>query len=201
LAYYNEDQLYRYFDKAITTEANKKIDKLRKEIDYLYAKEMKKVKEDLSIKKNLELNKQLKALQVEYQDQINKIGVGFDKKLIEERQFMVNFIYQSVLLKLGDYIQTKTYQKQMILKLEALKQFVKNKKVLFYVSISDPMIKDAIYQVFGKDIEIKTSHDIHLGGYLASILENHIEIDQTLDTKLEERKAWFNQNSKLFIRA
>jgi hypothetical protein len=43
MAYYNDDQLYRYFDKAIQRESKHKIEGLIKEIDYLYAKEIKKI--------------------------------------------------------------------------------------------------------------------------------------------------------------
>ncbi|AUD64877.1 hypothetical protein BK011_04005 [Tenericutes bacterium MZ-XQ] len=200
MAYYNEDQLYRYFDKAIKKEAGKKIDQLRKEIDYLYAKEMKKIKEELILKKNLELNKALRELQVEYQDQINQIGVGFDEKLIKERTFMVNFIYQSVLLKLGDFIQTKDYDQLMAKKVEDINQFVKNKKVIFNVSPNDERISKVIEKTMTSSYEIKVSQHIHLGGFLAEIPSDKIEVDETLDTRFNERKAWFYKNSKLFIR-
>jgi vacuolar-type H+-ATPase subunit E/Vma4 len=200
LAYYNEDQLYRYFDKAIKKEAGKKIDQLRKEIDYLYAKELKKIKEELILKKNLELNKALRELQVEYQDQINQIGVGFDEKLIKERTFMVNFIYQSVLLKLGDFIQTKDYDQLMAKKVEDINQFVKNKKVIFNVSPNDERISKVIEKTMTSSYEIKVSQHIHLGGFLAEIPSDKIEVDETLDTRFNERKAWFYKNSKLFIR-
>lgn len=200
LAYYNEDQLYRYFDKAIKKEAGKRIDQLRKEIDYLYAKEMKKIKEDLQLKKTLELNKALRELQVEYQDQINQIGVGFDEKLIKERTFMVNFIYQSVLIKLGDFIQTKEYDQLMTEKIKKLNDFVKNKKVVFNISENDERISKVIEKVMTSTFEIKVSHHIHLGGFLAEVPSDKIEIDETLDTRFNERKAWFYKNSKLFIR-
>ena len=200
LAYYNDDQLYRYFDKAIKKEAGKKIDQLRKEIDYLYAKEMKKIKEELLLKKNLEQSKALRELQVEYQDQINQIGVGFDEKLIKERTFMVNFIYQSVLIKLGDFIQTKDYDQLMIKKIEDINQFVKNKKVIFNISVNDERISKVIEKTMTSSYEIKVSQHIHLGGFLAEVPSDKVEIDETLDTKFNERKAWFYKNSKLFIR-
>ncbi len=200
MAYYNEDQLYRYFDKAIKQEANKKINQLRKEIDYLYAKEMKKIKEDLELKRNLQLNKDLRDLQIEYQDQINQIGVGFDEKLIKERTFMVNIIFQSVLLELGDFIQTEAYDKWLVEKLEKINKFVKNKKVVFNISENDERISDMIKKIITSSYDIQISHDIHLGGFLAEIQSDKIEIDETIDSKLNERKAWFFKNSKLFIR-
>ena len=146
------------------------------------------------------MNKDLRELQIKYQDQINQIGVGFDEKLIKERTFMVNIIFQSVLLQLGDFIQTKAYDDLLKEKIEKINQFVKNKKVVFNISENDERISKVIEKTMTSTYEIKVSPDIHLGGFLAEIPVDKIEIDETIDTKLQERKAWFFKNSKLFIR-
>ncbi|BCR36373.1 V-type ATP synthase subunit E [Mariniplasma anaerobium] len=200
MAYYNEDQLYRYFEKAINKEADVKLSALRKEIDYLYAKEMKKIKDNLMVKKNLQLNKELRELQIEYQDQINKIGVGFDGKLIKERSFMINMVFQSVLLELGDFIQTKDYDNLMNKKIKEINDYVKNKKVIFNISKIDQRITDVIKKTMTSSYEIKVSHDIRIGGFIVEIPSDKVEIDETIDTNLKERKEWFFKNSKLFIR-
>lgn len=200
LAYYNDEQLYRYFDKAIRIEADKKIVQLRKEIDYLYAKEMKKIKEDLTIKKDLQLSKDMRDLQIEYQDQINQIGVGFDEKLIKERSFMINIIFQTVLAKLGDFIQTEDYDQLIIDKLAKMEDFIKNKKVIFKVSKNDQRIKKVIKKTITTSYEVEISNEIHLGGFIVEIPAEYIEVDETIDTNLKERKEWFFKNSKLFIR-
>lgn len=200
MAYYNEDQLYRYFDKAINNEADKKISTLRKEIDYLYAKEMKKIKDNLMVKKNLQLNKNLRELQIEYQDQINKIGVGFDEKLIKERSFMINIVFQSVLLELGDFIQTKAYDDLMEKRIIEINKFVKDKKVIFNISEIDQRIAKIIEKTMKTPYEIQVGNNIRIGGFIAEIPSDKVEIDETLDSKLKERKEWFYKNSKLFIR-
>ncbi|HKL60891.1 MAG TPA: hypothetical protein VJY66_00765, partial [Acholeplasma sp.] len=66
MGYFNEDQLQKYFQKAIDAKANEKIAQLRAEIDKLYDRGIKKVKEDVQIKKQLEVSKALKDVQVEY---------------------------------------------------------------------------------------------------------------------------------------
>lgn len=200
MAYYNEDQLYRYFEKAINKEADVKLGALRKEIDYLYAKEMKKIKDNLMVKKNLQLNKDLRELQIEYQDQINKIGVGFDGKLIKERSFMINMVFQSVLLELGDFIQTKDYDDLMKKKIKEINDYVKNKKVVFSIAEIDQRMTDVIKKTMTSSYEIKASPDIRIGGFIVEIPSDKVEIDETIDTKLKERKEWFFKNSKLFIR-
>ena len=44
------------------------------------------------------------------------------------------------------------------------------------------------------------SNKIKLGGFVATISTQKIEYDETIDSKLEDRRIWFYQNSNLFIR-
>ena len=200
MAYYNEDQLYRYFDKAIERESKQKIATLQKEFDYLYAKEIKKITEDLTMKKDLELNKSLKQLQLEYQDKINKIGVEYDEKLIKERTFMTNIVFQSVLDKIFAFITSKKYEKLMVEKLEQVEKISKGKRVVFTISDRDTHLPGLIKDSFNGLSEVVKSAQIHLGGFEAMIEKDGIVIDETIDSKLAEQKEWFYKNSKLFIR-
>lgn len=200
MAFYNEDQLYRYFDKAIKRESEKRIEELHKEIDYLYAKEMKKITEDLSIKKEDELNKALKELQMDYQDKLNKISVGYDEKLIKERTFMTNIVFHSVLDRIYQFITSKDYEKSMKEKIENILEFSKTKRVIFTISDHDTHLPKLIEDLVSSPHEIVKSPNIHLGGFEATIEKDGIVIDQTIDSRLAEQKEWFYKNSKLFIR-
>jgi len=200
LAYYNEDQLKKFFEDAIQKDANKKIGQLTKEINRLYQREMKKIKDDLEMKADLQLQKDMRDVRIEYQDQINQIGAGFDEKLIKERTFIVDIIFHNVLVRLGDYIQTEAYDQAMTERLQALQAFVKDKRVVFHVATVDERIADVIEKTMTTAYEIVYSQDIHLGGFLARIPSDSVEVDETLDEKLRERKAWFYQNSQLFTR-
>ena len=113
MAYYNEEQLYRYFDKTIKREAEKRIKELNDEIEYLHAKEIKKITEDLEAKKDLELNKRLKELQLSYQDKINQIGIDYDAKLLKERTFMTNIVFNAVLDRIYQFITSPEYEDLM----------------------------------------------------------------------------------------
>jgi len=200
MAYYNEDQLYRYFDKAIKRESEKKIEELHKEIDYLYAKEMKKITEELSIKKELELNRAKKELQMDYQDKLNKISVGYDEKLIKERTFMTNIVFHAVLDQIYQFITSKDYEKLMEEKLVKINDLAKSKHVIFTISDRDTHLPSLIKDHVTSSYEIIKSLNLHLGGFEAMIEKEGIVIDETIDSKFAEQKEWFYKNSKLFIR-
>ncbi len=200
MAFYNEDQLYRYFDKAIKRESEKRIEELHKEIDYLYAKEMKKITEDLSIKKEINLNQALRELQMDYQDKLNKISIGYDEKLIKERTFMTNIVFHAVLDRIYQFITSKEYEKSMKEKLEKIHDISKSKHVIFTISDRDTHLPKLIEDHIPSSHEIIKSPNIHLGGFEATIEKEGIVIDETIDSKLVDQKDWFYKNSKLFIR-
>lgn len=200
MAYYNEDQLYRYFDKAIKRESEKKIEELHKEINYLYAKEMKKITEELSIKKELELNKAMKELQKDYQDKLNKISVGYDEKLIKERTFMTNIVFHAVLDQIYQFITSKDYEKLMEEKLVKINELAHSKHVIFTISDRDSHLPQLIKEHVSSSYKIIKSPNLHLGGFEATIEKEGIVIDETIDSKFAEQKQWFYKNSKLFIR-
>lgn len=197
MAYYNEDQLKRYFEKAILRESEIRIEKLRKEIDYLYSKEMSKVNAELDLKKKLETNKALRDLQIEYQDKINQIGVGYDEQLIKVRKVMINNVFEAVYKKLYIYRQTDAYVKKMASKYDSIKTYAKNLSIEVEVGAQDQLLQ-AYFERQKQAFII--SDAIHFGGFIASIKEKNIGMDETIDNKLEERKKWFYENAKLFIK-
>ena len=200
MAYYNEDQLKRYFEKAIQRESDKQIEKLRKEINAIYSREIKKVKEDLAIKKQVQLSKAIRDVQVDYQDKINKIGVGYDEKLIKKRTEMTDYVFNHVEKKLVDFIQKPEYEELMASKIKEMKSSIGDKKVSFQIGLEDQKLEKLIQKEYGVKSIIERTEDIRLGGFQALLIDDEIEIDETIDSKLSERKEWFYMNSKLFIR-
>ncbi|MBU1093408.1 MAG: hypothetical protein KKH01_02985 [Firmicutes bacterium] len=201
MAYYNEDQLYRYFDKAIQREAQKSMDELKKEIDYLYAKEMKAISEDLQMKKEVELGKEMKELKLHYQDKLNQISIGYNEMLIKERTFMTNIVFHAVLDKIYQFIKSKDYEKVMTQKLTDLNKKYANKKSIITISDRDSHLTKIIEETITAPHEIVKSPDLHLGGFEFFLKNEGIEIDETIDTKLASQKEWFYKNSKLLIRS
>lgn len=201
MAYYNEDQIYRYFDKAILNESRKRILELEKEIADIYNKEMKRTKEALIIKKELRSNSILRELRVEYQDQINKIGIGYDAKLIKERQTMTTSVFDSVMKKIDGFVKSLEYKKLMKEKLRKLCQYLDGEKVIIRIALHDKMLAAVIKESVTSPYVIEKTNEIKLGGFGAIIKGNNTEIDETIDSKISERKKWFLKNSKLFIKS
>ena len=200
MGYFNEDQLQKYFQKAIDAKANEKIAQLRAEIDKLYDRGIKKVKEDVQIKKQLEVSKALKDVQVEYQDKINSIGFRYDESLISERKKMTDYIFDEVTKELNDFIKTKKYEDLMSKKIQKIVDKHEKDPIRFLIKTNDNVLADLLVKKYKNVYPFDYSNKIKLGGFVATISTQKIEYDETIDSKLEDRRIWFYQNSNLFIR-
>lgn len=200
MAYYNEDELYRYFDKAIKEQAKLRIDDLKREIDYAYQKAMKKYKEDLAVEQNLEYSRGLRELRIEYQSQINQIGTTYDSELIKKRLEMSDHIFLEVVKKIQAFIKTKQYETYIKHKIVTVLKDMEKTEYVFKVSPKDAHIKDIILSM-DKNYKVEVDQTILYGGFTLYLPEFNLEINETLDVKLEEQKDWFFKHSKLFIRA
>ncbi|HBT59542.1 MAG TPA: hypothetical protein DEA45_01810, partial [Acholeplasmataceae bacterium] len=153
MGYFNEDQLQKYLEKSINQKADEKIAQLRKEIDQIYNKGMKKIKEDVQIKKQLEMSRALKDVQVEYQDKINSIGFRYDESLIVERKKMVDSIFEEATSKLLIFTKTKSYENLMLSKLQASTTSYEELALIFHIKSSDKILEELItrrYKTNGK---------------------------------------------------
>ncbi|RJX25870.1 MAG: hypothetical protein C4537_03925 [Acholeplasma sp.] len=201
MAYYNEDQLRRYFEKAIQKESDSQIKKLEKEIDYLYHREVKKVSDDINIKKQVQMAKELKDVQIEYQEELNQIGLGYNERLIQERNDMAALIFKEIENKLKSFVSSKAYATWVKARLDANLDLINGYDVSFEHALGDQVVIDILKEgVSSKKLILNPSKAITFGGFILSIQDKHMEVDETLDAKYHEQKEWFLSHSKLFIR-
>ncbi len=201
MAYYNEDQLRRYFEKAIQKESDSQIKKLEKEIDYLYHREVNKVADDINIKKQVQMAKELKDVQIKYQEELNQIGLGYNERLIQERNDMAAKIFQNIEDKIQSFVKSKAYPSWVKGRIQANLELINGYNVSFSCAQGDQVVISALKEsISSKQLTLNETRSIHFGGFVLSIHEKHMEIDETLDAKYHEQKEWFLSHSKLFIR-
>lgn len=199
MAYYNEDQLKRYFEKAIERVAKDKMTALQQDIDRLFYKELSKVKDELQVKHELERQNKIRDLQVAHQEKLNLIGVEYDQKLISARQEMVQDIFSDVKKQLKAFIQTSDYETLMKQSVSRYTKEHPHEALFFTIAPFDQVLKSYLKTHYPK-ATINTS-SIELGGTILSIPSQNIEYDLTIDQKLQLAYQHFLETSKLFIRS
>jgi vacuolar-type H+-ATPase subunit E/Vma4 len=199
MAYYNNDQLLKYFEKNMQQVANKQIESLQLEIQKLYQKEMMKVTEDLQIKHTLEKNRLLKALNVSHQEKINHLGIEYDETLMTLRQNMVAEIFETVTKQLLDYIQSDAYIPAMKHKFDPYAKTHELKQLTVHIKGSDQQLGQ-FFQSEYPIVKVFSHPNIVIGGFLLTIDDASVEYDHTYDALLKSQKEMFLEASKLFVR-
>jgi V/A-type H+-transporting ATPase subunit E len=77
---------------------------------------------------------------------------------------------------------------------------IPQKDMTFFIGPSDETCRKVIINQFGKTAKIENDPAITIGGFKVVSDAMKLEIDETLDSKLENNKTWFFANSKLFIK-
>ena len=141
MAYYNDDELYRYFEKSIKEQSELRLSDLRREIDYQYQRAMKRLKEDLSLQQTVDYNRGLREIRVGYQNQINQIGVNYDEELIKKRLEMSDHVFLGVISKIKAFIKTKAYETYIKEKIEDTLNNVQKTSYIFKIAQSKKSYK------------------------------------------------------------
>lgn len=200
MAYYNEDQLLKYFELAMKDVSNKEKKALEDDIKRVYSLEMSKVMDVLTVKHNLEQSRALREVQVFYQEKINLIGQSYDKQLMDARQSLMSTIFDEVTSKLKHYMMTQDYAVTMFKKIQSLKKEHAS-KVTIYVNTHDQILFNYLNEHLDSHDSVLAHPDFTLGGFIALFKDKRFEYDHTFDTLLNEQKRWFTHEAKLFIRS
>jgi vacuolar-type H+-ATPase subunit E/Vma4 len=201
MAFYTDEQLLSYFESAMKDVAQKKKLVIKQEIKEQYLKELSKIKESLQVKQQLEKSRALREVFVSYQDQINHIGLTYDKQLMDERRLLTSSIFDDVTSQLQAFIQTDAYTKRMTEKLLKLLETHKNQEMICHVYAKDHGLVSSIKKLNSNTILIQADPRLTIGGFIALFPALNIEYDFSYDRLLNEQKAWFINQTKLFVKS
>ncbi len=199
MEYLSSEQLFKYFEKEINETSKKKIDALKSEISAIKQNELKKIDDDLKESIDHDLELELKDLKTDHSYEMNRILTENAKELMNRRQELFVSVFDAVREKLNDFVVSNEYTFLMTKKVANLSTVFKNDEIIFQVKKNDQLIKSVIEKTFQGKYKIDISNQIMIGGFFAACLDKGIELDESLDTLLEDKKQWFYEKSNLFI--
>lgn len=200
MEYDNNEVLFDFFKGEITHMGSLRIKGLEKEITALKKRELDKINNEIEENINRFLNVELRSLKSDHSSEINKINNKNRRLLMQKRQDLIEGVFNDVIKKISDFVKTKDYLFLMELKLKKSVDLLKSTDTIITYNQNDEMLKKVLMQTEFKNFKTKLSSEIKLGGFIASSVKKSIEINETLDVRLEEKKQWFFENSNLFIR-
>jgi len=200
MEYYNDDSLLRYFHDEIERVSSRKITELQKEISSKKQEELAKLSLEVKHQVDLSLGVELKDMKNKYRQDINDLLSKNAHALYERRKEISEEIFNEIHKKLLSFVKSKKYEEFIESKLETIESKMTNQNLSFYIHSNDEICRKMISNHYDNTAKIIHDDKITIGGFRVVSDKLKIEIDETLDTKLDNNKTWFYTNSKLFIK-
>ena len=121
------------------------------------------------------------------------------KELFLERSRMVDDIFKAAEEKLIAYTQTDGYKKKLKESAESISELFEGKSCVLYVNERDLSIAEGFAPMFKGGAEVLADRTVRIGGLRGYCEELGIIADETLDSRLEDQREWFIENSSLAV--
>lgn len=186
------------FLQAMNKYAQEQRAKIKTEIEEIKQKELEKAEVEI-------LNDTYKLIQDEMLQMRRNIASEVSKKemqgrtaLFEKRAAITEKVFLAATERLLEFTKSPEY-------LDALEKYAKNianvlkePGTVLYVKKEDLAYESQIKKAFGaKDCTVQAADDIKIGGIRGYNLSMGLIADESLDSKLEEERKWFTENSGL----
>ena len=147
------------------------------------------------------LQRKMSSINTGIARELSKAENASRKSTFEKRQEIEDKVFERAKEKLLAYTKTDKYLEKLLSSAKAVSSKLTANDVVLYVCERDMKLKNKIISAFGRKCDIQVSDEIKIGGLTALSREMGLLVDETLDTKLENQREWFCENSGLTVTA
>lgn len=187
------------FLNAIQKFAEEQKHQIRSEVEKFKDEELKKAEDEGIRDAHALIMKEMASMRAGIAGELAKKEDEGRQKLYKRREEMVSEVFQKAKNKLLEYTKTDEYKSALKANAKETAEFFGDAEYVVYLKSDDMPMQSELSNIFGNNCSFKTASEILIGGLKAQCDEKGIVVDFTLDTKLENRKGWFLQNSKLKV--
>ena len=189
------------FLKAIEKYAAEQRSKIESEAEEFKTKELNKAEEDGLKEAYVLLQKKMLSINTGIARELSKAENASRKSTFAKRQEIEDKVFERAKGKLLEYAGTDKYIQKLLESAKTVSEKLTADDVILYVCEKDLKLKDKIISAFGRNCAVQSSSEIQIGGIMGVSRTVGLLADETLDTKLQNQKEWFCENSGLTITA
>lgn len=187
------------FLNAIQKYADKQKQDMQQEIETFKAEEMKKA-EDEGLKAAYDIiHKEMDNNKTVITREFAKKEKESQDELFLERAKMMQTVFDKTTEKLIAYTATEEYKNKLTLQAQNIAKLFGNKSCIIYVNEKDKNLANQLQDCFSGETQVKATPEIKIGGIKVYCEEMNIIADETLDSKLQDQRQWFTENSGLKV--
>lgn len=189
------------FLKAIEKYAAEQRSKIESEAEEFKSKELNKAEEDGLKEAYVLLQKKMLSINTSIARELSKAENASRKSTFAKRQEIEDKVFERAKEKLLEYAGTDKYIQKLLESTKTVSEKLTADDVTLYVCERDLKLKDKIISAFGRKCDVQASNEIQIGGIMGISRTVGLLADETLDTKLQNQREWFCENSGLTITA
>ena len=189
------------FLKAIEKYAAEQRSKIESEAEEFKSKELNKAEEDGLKEAYVLLQKKMLSINTSIARELSKAENASRKSTFEKRQEIEDKVFERAKEKLLEYAGTDKYITKLLESAKTVSEKLTADDVTLYVCERDLKLKNKIISAFGRKCDVQASNEIQIGGIMGISRKVGLLADETLDTKLQNQREWFCENSGLTITA
>lgn len=121
------------------------------------------------------------------------------KELFLERSKMVDEIFKAAKEKLAAFTQTEDYKNKLRDNAASIAELFDGKSCVLYANERDLSFVEGLAPIFKGGAEVRADAKVRIGGLRGYCEEMGIIADETLDSRLEDQREWFIENSSLAV--
>ncbi|MGE0003887.1 MAG: hypothetical protein AB7S88_05460 [Candidatus Izemoplasmatales bacterium] len=119
---------------------------------------------------------------------------------MNKRLELLNLVFEEVKDQVLAFVKSAPYKEELKRKIASLSDVFGEDEVVFSIAKGDKMAKTAIEESHLGKSKVEETESIALGGFFARVIEKGVEIDETIDFRLEDKRRWFYEKSNLYIK-
>ena len=121
------------------------------------------------------------------------------RELFVARSAMMKEIFDEAGKKLLDFTSSDAYAEKLLDSANKISELFGKNDCVLYVNERDIKFSDQLSDLFQCDVKIESDAAIKIGGIKGFCESMGVIADETLDSKLEEQREWFVENSNLRV--
>lgn len=187
------------FLKAINKYAAEQRKEIKTRADEFRKYELQKAEVDVLRDAYYLIQNEMAQMKKNISSEVSRLEVEKRKELFAKRNAIMDEVLGKAREKLVAFTKTQEYVELLKRSAASISEVLKKSGTTLYISKNDEHLVEAIREAYGKICKVEVSKDIKIGGILAVNKVMSLVVDETLDSKLDDQKQWFAENSKLSL--
>ena len=188
----NDDKQNKFY-LAINHYAEEQRKKIEAEIESYKKKELEDAESEVLLESYRLIQREMVQMRNGIARELAQREMEARRALLVKRDTIARKVFERAAQKLLEFSQSSGYPEFLEKSAHSLKEAVQEQGTVLLMSEQDKKYEDLVRKAFGGACDVRTDETIRLGGIRAVNAASGVLADDSLDTRLESQREWFEE--------